>query len=170
MSLIVRFKLRPGMISAGMAVTAIGIGLAIFVRGDRLGWRGLNGARLAAFLVGGVALVTAIFLFQRGLRRRARLDAIADLLPSYRRRHHDEFLFDEPDLDDDLSTRIPHARGEVRAATRALLVSLEDEMRREMGRVRRTRRPSCRRARLRAAGRSESRRRRISVRIDSTPS
>jgi hypothetical protein len=106
------------------------------------------------------------------VRRRARMAAIADLLPRYRDHHpHDELFFAEPDLDGAPSDRrLPAARAEIRAATRALLVSLEEEMRREIGQARRSGRPGCRRARLRAVGRSEPRRRRVPVRLATIPS
>lgn len=156
----------------GIAATAVAIGLAVIASGVHVGWQGLHGVRLIAFLVGALAFATATYLLQRTFRRRARLDAIADLLPNYRhyRRHADELFFDEPELDDELSARLPVARGEVGSAARALLVSLEDEMRRDTVRMRRNNRPHCRQARLRTAGRSESRRRRIPVRFATTPS
>ncbi|MEP6655569.1 MAG: hypothetical protein ABJA82_19540 [Myxococcales bacterium] len=132
---------------------------------------GLHGMRLAAFMFGVVAFGAAIGLVKRALRRRARLEAIAELLPSYRPRPmEDEFLLDEGDLDDDHSGHLPAGRAEMRAATRALLVSLEEEMRREVGRARRSGRPACRHARLRIAGRSEARRRRVPVRIATSAS
>jgi hypothetical protein len=132
---------------------------------------GLHGIRLAAFLFGVVAFAAAIGLFHRALRRRARLEAIAELLPGYRpRAMEDELLFDEVDLDGDHSGRLPAGRAEMRAATRALLVSLEEEMRREVSRARRGGRPGCRHARLRTAGRSEARRRRVPLRLATIPS
>ncbi|MEO8212282.1 MAG: hypothetical protein ABI560_03770 [Myxococcales bacterium] len=122
-------------------------------------------------MFGVLAFGAAIGLVQRALRRRARLEAIADLLPSYRpRQMEDEFLFDEGDFGEDFSGRLPAGRAEMRAATRALLVSLEEEMRREVSRARRSGHPACRHARLRTAGRSEARRRRIPVRLATSAS
>ena len=150
------------------AVAGALLGALVF----RLGLGTLRGLGLGVFLCAGAAFAVGACLFQRGLRRRARMAAIADLLPRYLDHHRDdEFLFDEPDLDAALADRrLPAVRAEIRAATRALLVSLEEEMRRQTGHARRSGRPGCRRARLRAAGRSEPRRRRIAVRLAIAPS
>jgi hypothetical protein len=130
-------------------------------------------------LAAGVGLFAAgLYMFQRGLRRRARMRAIERLLPHHRerRRYRDladaavkknrrfiddkGWMLDETEWTDD-GADAPLGRSEMRAATRALLVSLEEELRRDavVGGPRSTR-PACRRARLRAAGRVKTGRRR----------
>jgi hypothetical protein len=153
-------------------VSAAGAGVLVGALGFCLGLGNLRGMGLVALLLGGVALAVVVYLFERGVRRRARMEAIAELLPRFREHQmEDEFLFEEPDLGgDDRSAPPLAARTEIRAATRALLVSLEEEMRREKGQARRSARPGCRRARLRAVGRSEPRRRRVSLRAATLPS
>lgn len=167
--MIVQLKSRHGMVALALVVLAVGAGVGVMAAGNHLA--SLRGIRLAAFIVGTMGFAFAIYLFQRSVRRRARLEAIADLLPAYR--HHrfdDEFLLDQADLEDRLSESIPGARADVRHVTRALLVSLEEEMRRETGRVRRSSRPACRHARLRVAGQTPSRRRRVPLRLATSPS
>jgi hypothetical protein len=130
-------------------------------------------------LAAGVGLcATGLYMFQRGLRRRARLRAIDQLLPHDRERRHYRDQADaaakrnrrlinerawalaETEWADD-GADAPLGRSEMRAATRALLVSLEEELRREaVVRGGRVTRPACRRARLRAAGRVKTTRRR----------
>jgi hypothetical protein len=115
-------------------------------------------------------------MFLRGLRRQARMRAIDELLPRYRERmrYRDiadgaarqsrrpvgarSWRGDETEWAEE-GTDAPLGRADMRAATRALLVSLEEEMRREAV-IDRSPRPACRRARLRAAGRAKTERRR----------
>jgi hypothetical protein len=167
----VKLNARPGFVAVAVAAAAAATGAAVVVRGFEIGVITLQGVRLVAFLVGAVVFGAGVFLFQRGVKRRARIDAMAALLPRYRRnRNPDPFLLDDGYADDEPLDGMPVIRSEMRAATRALLVSLEEEMRCESGPRRRPVRPACRRARLRVAGRSEPGRRRISVRPASIPS
>ncbi|MES1207669.1 MAG: hypothetical protein ABUS79_17160 [Pseudomonadota bacterium] len=171
-------KVRPNFLAIAVAAVIAASGAAVIVQGIQVGMEGLRGMRLLAFCLGVVICATGVFLFRREMRRRARAAAIARLLPRYRARRRawnsavgdpgnvDSFLFNDSDWYDEASERVPASGAQVREATRALLVSLEDELRRERtANARRAgRRPACRRARLRAAGRSEARRRRVSVR------
>lgn len=142
--------------AAGAAVVAHGLGTGLHT---------LRGVPLAIFLLGGVALVGGVFLVNRAIRRRARLEVIATLLPRYREnRRDDQFSFDQVGLEGEPSGRIPTTHAEIRNATRALLASLEEEVRRDTGHARRSKRPACRRARLRLAGQSERSRRRVAHR------
>lgn len=159
-----------------VAVAGAAVTLALGALALRLGGRpGPHPITLAA----GVGLCAAgLYMFQRGLRRRARVRAIDQLLPHHheRRRYRDmadaaaeknrrfiddgAWTLDDTEWTDD-GTDAPLGRSEMRAATRALLVSLEEEMRREaVVRDGRSTRPGCRRARLRAAGRAKTGRRR----------
>lgn len=151
------------------------------VHGFQLGLGNLRGLQMVGFITGVVVCATGIVLFERGLRRRAHAALVAKLLPRYSaqrrmwtaagraevlRAHPDSFLMDESDWVDGSSA---HGRGDasgakLHEATRALLVSLEDELRRETSCDRRPSRPACRRARLRAVRRLEPRRRRVSAR------
>jgi hypothetical protein len=174
-------KSRPGIVAVATAVAAAIAGAAVVVRGAETGLVRLHGARLVMFAGGILIFCLGVVLFLRGVRerRRARMEAIAALMPRIggaRRRWarnneiEDSFLLDDFEGSDDLSEGMPVARAEIRAATRALLVSLEEEMRREgLGRRRATR-PACRRARLRVAGRAEPKRRHPRVRVETIPS
>jgi len=155
--------------AAAGAVTLGGLALAFRVR---------PGPQPVTFLAGIALCAAGLYMFQRGLRRRARLRAIDQLLPHHRerlrhreladaaaaqtRRFIDDRMWtgDETEWGDDGGDP-PLGRSEMRAATRALLVSLEEEMRREaLVRGAGPARPACRRARLRAAGRAKTTRRR----------
>jgi hypothetical protein len=171
----VQSKSRPEYVGLIIAAAIVGAGVALVAHGVHKGIVTLTAARLIALSLGTVISGVTVLLVRRARRHRARVEAIRTLLPQYRARHHlwamtaeemegaDPYSFDDAD-EDDTSRGVPVARAEFRAVTRALLMSLEEEMRRETGRHRRTGRPACRRARLRAAGRSEPRRRRVPVR------
>jgi hypothetical protein len=131
-----------------------------------------------AFVAGLALCAVGLYMFQHGLRRRARLRAIDELLPAYRERMRYRDMADAAAQQSrrfvgaktwtsdqaewaDEGTEAPLGRADMRAATRALLVSLEEEMRREAAiRGARPARPACRRARLRAASRVKAERRR----------
>ncbi len=165
-----------------VASAAAAAGAAVVAHGVQKGLIDPHGVRLTVFLIGIVICGAGIYLLQRGLRRRARIEAIRALLPrTFDRRRAwasgsrdtgraDPFGIEALDWGDDPGDVMPRAHAEIRAATRALLVSLEEEMRTEAGRVRRAGRPACRRARLRVAGRNGSQRRRVPVRFASSPS
>jgi hypothetical protein len=179
-----RHAVSPVAIAAAVAALAAGAG--ILAQALASGLVAGPGARQIAFMAGAVICTIGVCLFVRGLRlrRRARTIRIASLLPRLSRARigdarlslgiGDElaegFLRDDFTTADDLSDGIPSAPSEIRAATRALLVSLEEELRREGRRPRRTGRPACRRARLRVVGRSEPKRRRVRARPVSIPS
>ena len=176
---------RPGLVAVTTAVAAAVAGAAVVVRGAEMGLVSLHGTRLVMFGSGVLIFSLGIGLFLRGLRQRRRvrrMEAIAALLPrvgggagrrlrwAMNNETEDSFLMDDFEGADDLSERLPIARAEIRAATRALLVSLEEEMRRDGVGKRRAGRPACRRARLRVAGRAESERRHPRVRSATIPS
>lgn len=172
-------KSRSGFVAVATAVAAAIAGVAVVVRGAERGWMSLHGVRLAMFVGGVLIFAVGVGLFLREIRarRRARIEAIAALLPKIggRRRwalnnQMEDSWLDDFEGTDDLSERVPMARAEIRAATRALLVSLEEEMRRDGIGKRRSARPACRRARLRVAGRAEAKRRHPRVRSASIPS
>ena len=161
-----------------MAVLLAALAVAVaLVRGVGMRTGGWSGPHLLAFAGGTMLCAVGVFLFQRGLRRQARLRAIADLMPYYRNGLHarggnagairggsfpanDAWRLDGTEWSDERS-EAPLAHAEMRAATRALLVSLEDELRQEVtSRRQRTSHPACRRARLRRAGRAKTERRR----------
>lgn len=180
-----RAVLALAVAAAGAVCAAVGM-----ARGLTGGSTAGRGPQLLALVAGAVLCGVGLFLFQRGLRRQARLRAIADLMPHYRaqmgyarasaavaassRRASalDDWEQEAADWAADERADRPLARAEMRAATRALLVSLEDELRHEAAlRHQRSARPACRRARLRAAGRGPlGQRRRIAVRPVRDPS
>ena len=170
---------RPGMSAVVSAAVAAAAGAVMVAQSMVRGGIGLRGT--LPVVVGVLILAMGVWLFVRGLRdrRRARVAAIAALLPGVGRRHRgftlddeidDAFMMDDFEGSDDPSERLPTARAEIRAATRALLGALEEEMRRDGSGKRRSTRPACRRARLRVAGRSEPKRRHLRVRTASIPS
>jgi hypothetical protein len=167
----VSFKSRPSFISIAVVVAAAAAGTAIVAQGAETGVFGLRGMRFFGLVIGLALCVGGVVLFQRAARRRARINALTALMPRYQsRRMEQDFPFGDFDPAVDFSDRLPIARSEIRDATRALLVSLEEEMQRETARQRRSGRPACRRARLRAAGRSPLGRRRVVPRATSIPS
>jgi len=162
-----------------MLIAAVATGAAL-VRGLVVRAGGWSAPHLLAFAGGTMLCAIGVFLFQRGLRQQARLRAIAELMPHVQDRWrsrsgvgagrsfrsfrpspaNDAWHRDGSEWSDDLSDA-PLAHAEMRAATRALLVSLEDELRQETtSRRERTAHSACRRARLRAAGRAKAERRR----------
>ena len=168
----------------GFMAMAVAVGLAtaggvIVARGMILGTGAWHVGHALVLLGGALLCGAGIFLVQRGLRRRAELRTIAKLMPRYREHirratqagaadqmrrlaGEDDWQTDAPEWSED-GNELPRARAEMRAATRALLVSLADELRQESRRGRGAR-PACRHARLRAAGRgSVERRRRVVV-------
>lgn len=174
-------KHRPGFIAIVSAAAAAAVGAVVLAQSIGKGAAGLRGTHSLPVVVGVLILAIGVCLFVQGLRdrRRARVAAIAALLPGVGRRYRrwaadndidDSFLLDDFEGGDELSENMPIARAEIRAATRALLVSLEEEMRRDGTGKRRSARPACRRARLRAAGRSEPKRRHARVRSATMPS
>lgn len=182
---------EPGFLAITLAVVGATAGAVALVRGMAGGGTAWSSPHLFALLGGAVLCGMGLLLLQRGLRRRARLRAIADLMPHYRNRMGyaqgasvaaassrrfsamDEWEQEAADWGSDDRADLPLARAEMRAATRALLVSLEDELRHEAGshHHRRSARPACRRARLRAAGRdSLGQRRHVVARSVRNPS
>lgn len=169
----VALKHRPGLSAVVSAAVAATAGAIVVAQTVARGGAGHGGA--LPIVVGGLILAAGVWLFFRGLRdrRRARMAAIAALLPGMGRRRRgwsvdddidSAFLLDDCEGGDDFSENLPAARAEIRAATRALLGALEEDMRRDGTGKRRSTRPGCRRARLRTAGRSEAKRRHPRVR------
>jgi hypothetical protein len=171
----VSLKSRPEYLRLVIAAAIAAASVGMLAQGVHRGIVTLPAARFIALTLGALICGVTVVLFRRARRYRSRVEAIRTLLPQYRERHPlwtmsadelergDPFSFEDMD-EDDPSLSVPVARAEFRAVTRALLMSLEEEMRRESGRHRRSGRPACRRARLRAAGRSEPRRRRVLAR------
>ena len=172
---------QPRFTAVAIAAVIAAAGAAIVVRGLSVGFGGWRTPHTLVFAAGVLLCAVGLFMFQRGLRRQARLRAIAELLPHYRERMRyrdmadaaaahtrrfggaNDWSLDEGEWADE-GTEAPLARAEMRAATRALLVSLEEEIRHETAaRRKRTTRPACRRVRLRAAGRAKTERRRVIV-------
>lgn len=157
----------------GAAAVASAVAMAIVVRGLGSGPDRWQAPYLAAFVAGLFLCGVGVSLIVRGVRQRTRMRVLAELLPAAHERlrlrraadataahphrlvHGRVSAIDDTEWADE-ATDAPRARADMRAATRALLVSLEDELRREAAnRVIRPGRPACRRARLRAAGRGK---------------
>ena len=173
-----RSRARSGGLPLLVAIATVAAGLAVVVQGFVSGLHRVSGGRLIVFVCGAFAISVGIHMIGHVVQHRRRLQAAA-VLPWLRERWRerrlasDDYgealdLMDGPDSEGiELPRLVP---AEVRAATRALLVSLEDELRREPSARRRSAHVACRRARLRAAGRVRSPRQGQRVRRLSMPS